>query len=670
MRRDVYQRLHREERADGDDEADGDRGVQHGLARRRAAGGDGNTELVARPHVHRAHDGEVIPERDERREHADDDEPRPAVLVRRREDVELPDEAAAERQPRKAEEEAPHRNAEERPLPAEAREVVERDRDAELALARADHRERAERGGAVRNEIEEHGACAERRARREADEDEAGLRDRRVREHPLHIPLHERGEVSDDQRRDGDACECPRPEVLLARERRPQQPEREQERRHLGRGRHERRDRRRSPLVDVGCPHVERGRRRLEAEAGDDHREAEHEERVGGRRRVRDPREVDAVRRAVDERRAEEERGRSERADDEVLEPRLERPLHVVVDRAHDVQRDREPLERQEHDHQVRGADEERHPRRAREQEREELRDVLVGAMRDLLPPDERRDEADPADQHLAERGPAVAVEGAADHGVPVCAVDVQQDRGDEGAEESRGGDDRSEGPARRARHEDGAEQRDEGRAEQDEDRRDRPPVDGRRVDHLKPTLTAWTGASFVNEWCETPAGQAERKRSAATSGTIRASPPAGGSAAWSVTTERRAWWSTAEISRSMYIAASTIAAAPITAHHQCRWNAPARMRNSPANDAEPGTAREITPTVMSSVASAGRPFAIPPSSANWSVVVRRSIVPASRKSAVETRPCATICSTAPSKPRSVPANRPMAISPDCAIDE
>ena len=40
------------------------------------------------------------------------------------------------------------------------------------------------------------------------------------------------------------------------------------------------------------------------------------------------------------------------------------------------------------------------------------------------------------------------------------------------------------------------------------------------------------------------------------------------------------------------------------------------------------------------------------------------------RKSEIETRPCATICSTAPSKPRSVPANRPSAISPDCASDE
>ena len=66
-----------------------------------------------------------------------------------------------------------------------------------------------------------------------------------------------------------------------------------------------------------------------------------------------------------------------------------------------------------------------------------------------------------------------------------------------------------------------------------------------------------------------------------------------------------------------MYIAASTIAPAPIAAHHHARWKAPARIRNSPANAAEPGTASEMMPTVIKSVASAGRPFAMPPRSAN-----------------------------------------------------
>ena len=119
-----------------------------------------------------------------------------------------------------------------------------------------------------------------------------------------------------------------------------------------------------------------------------------------------------------------------------------------------------------------------------------------------------------------------------------------------------------------------------------------------------------------------------------------------------------------------MYIAASTMPVAPSAAHHQARWNAPARIRNSPANAAEPGTASEITPTVSSSAASAGRPRAMPPSSRNSPVVVRRSTAPAIRKSEAETSPCATICRTAPSKPRFVPEKSPSAISPDCASEE
>jgi hypothetical protein len=44
--------------------------------------------------------------------------------------------------------------------------------------------------------------------------------------------------------------------------------------------RHERRDRRRRALVDVGRPLVERRHRRLEREPGDDQRERGHEQRV------------------------------------------------------------------------------------------------------------------------------------------------------------------------------------------------------------------------------------------------------------------------------------------------------------------------------------------------------------------------------------------------------
>ena len=49
-----------------------------------------------------------------------------------------------------------------------------------------------------------------------------------------------------------------------------------------------------------------------------------------------------------------------------------------------------------------------------------------------------------------------------------------------------------------------------------------------------------------------------------------------------------------------------------------------------------------MIPVVISTVASAGLPRAIPPSPANALVPVRVSTIPASRKSVAETRPCAT----------------------------
>ena len=77
-----------------------------------------------------------------------------------------------------------------------------------------------------------------------------------------------------------------------------------------------------------------------------------------------------------------------------------------------------------------------------------------------------------------------------------------------------------------------------------------------------------------------------------------------------------------------------------------------------------------MIPVVMKRVASAGRLRAIPPRRESSPVEVRRSTIPASRKSVSEISPWLTICSTAPSKPRSFAAKSPNVISPICASDE
>src|SRR5581483_11786455 len=233
---------------------------------------------------------------------------------------------------------------------------------------------------------------------------------------------------------------------------------------------------------------------------------------------------------------------------------------------------------------------------------------------------------------------------------------DRERERGGEAG--ARAGRRRRLAPAPRHEHRDEQEQpRGAGHRER---RREREPVDVRARDHGSPR----------NEWPLTAAGHAERTRRRATSGTTTASSAPRRSSAASVTAGPGSSCSTAEIRRSMYIAARTIATAPTTAQpHPC-WKTPARIRNSPAKLDERGTASATIPVVIRTVASAGRPRAIPPSSASSPVAARRSTMPASRKSVVEIRPWFTICSTEPSKPRSFAAKSPYVIRPICASDE
>ena len=149
----------------------------------------------------------------------------------------------------------------------------------------------------------------------------------------------------------------------------------------LRRGRHERRHRRRRALVDVRRPHVERRGGDLEREPREDHRHPGHEERVVGAGRLADRREPELAGRAVDERAAEQQDPRAEAPDDQVLEARLERRAPVRVERAQHVESDREPLERQEHRHQVRRGDEEDHPGARRGEERVVLADVRAAPV-------------------------------------------------------------------------------------------------------------------------------------------------------------------------------------------------------------------------------------------------------------------------------------------------
>ena len=208
--------------------------------------------------------------------------------------------------PGQAEHRERHRPGQQRPRRAEPRDRGDVVAQRRLALAGDDHRERRQVHHQVDGEVEDRRLHAEPRGDDDAGEHVAGLRDRRPGHQALERGLAERADVADDDRDRRQHGERRAPSRSLASisatsNRRSKTPKRGR----LRRDGHERGDRRRRALVDVGRPLVEGRDRGLEGQADDAQRDAGQQQRivddVGRRRRSRCPtKSVDAGR-AVDE---------------------------------------------------------------------------------------------------------------------------------------------------------------------------------------------------------------------------------------------------------------------------------------------------------------------------------------------------------------------------------
>ncbi len=160
---------------------------------------------------------------------------------------------------------------------------------------------------------------------------------------------------------------------------------------------------------------MERGDRDLEGEADRDEGDPDQDQRIVGEigaDPLCDRGEVGrAAGAAVDERRAVEQRRRPDRADDQVLEPRLERLRPRAVRAAEDVERDREQLEGDEERDQVLRCGEQDHPEHRAEQESVALPEpgLLGGGVAELHRHDQRRrrdhDQPDRQRQAVATKG-------------------------------------------------------------------------------------------------------------------------------------------------------------------------------------------------------------------------------------------------------------------------
>ena len=121
---------------------------------------------------------------------------------------------------------------------------------------------------------------------------------------------------------------------------------------------------------------MERGDRELEGEPGRGQRDADQDQRVVGEAAadaVADADELGRARAAVDEGEPVEQGGRAERADDQVLEPGLERSGAPQGRAAEHVERDREQLEGDEEDDQALRLGQQHHAQDRGDEQRLEL---------------------------------------------------------------------------------------------------------------------------------------------------------------------------------------------------------------------------------------------------------------------------------------------------------
>src|SRR2546427_345706 len=169
------------------------------------------------------------------------------------------------------------------------------------------------------------------------------------------------------------------------------------------------------------------------------------------------------------------------------------------------------------------------------------------------------------------ERGPAVAGHRVCDQRGRARAAVVEDAAEDTGGDEARGSDGCREGVPEPPGHEHRSEQCHAGDADQRQRRREREPVDvrrrDRRADHgVVPPSDGSDPWVPPNEWPLTAFGQTESATRQTTSGMTMKSWSERRSGARSGTVSPRRSCRTAEMTRSVYIAARTIAAAPTAA--------------------------------------------------------------------------------------------------------
>ena len=186
----------------------------------------------------------------------------------------------------------------------------------------------------------------------------------------------------------------------------------------LGRGGEERGDRRRRALVDVGRPHVERHRRNLEAEAGEQEHQSERQADAALGGGLGDAGERDRAAEAVNQRGAVEQHAGRQRAENEVFQPGLGRTHVVAADRRDHVERQAHQFEAEIERDQVGRRNQHQHAG-GRQQDQHRILEPLLLLAAEIVERHQDRDRRAGQRQELQEAREVVDDEAAAERDQP-----------------------------------------------------------------------------------------------------------------------------------------------------------------------------------------------------------------------------------------------------------
>src|SRR5579862_269639 len=334
------------------------------------------------PEVHRHNHTQVIVGADHAVDRRNHHQPHHARIERGLKREEFSEETARRRQAQKRKQEKRKTRREHRLLRAEPRVVLNLEPLLALLAEMRQHEERANLHQRVRSEIKQNRRDAQVRRRRERHQNVSRMRDRGIRQHPFHVRLHQRCEISDAHCQNGGNPHGPEPQIARCAESHVKDPHHHRERRYFRSRGEQRRHRCGGTLIDVRRINLERRRHHFESKA-DKHQPEPQNCEPGWRRDLEcclNRINARGARRAVGHRDAVEKKCRRKRSQKKIFQRSFVRLESAPPESRKNVGGDRAHLQADKSCHQFVRARKNSHPGRREKHER-----VIFAALQTFI---------------------------------------------------------------------------------------------------------------------------------------------------------------------------------------------------------------------------------------------------------------------------------------------